>query len=120
MTMKLKNITEKCLILFRSLIYSYSIATKNLPSMAGPQSSSVTEVFMSYLEDLEWHQYVDDIFCAWDSPEESLTFFQHIINFFHPSLSFTIENSTSSLNFLDFIIHLIPHNDLLISSFSIF
>ena len=49
-------------------------------------------------------RYIDDIFIIWTDTTETLTSFLNDLNHFRPSLTFTHEHSTASINFLDLTI----------------
>ena len=48
-----------------------------------------------------WLRYLDDIFCIWTQGREKLEEFFSFLNEFHPTIKFTMEQSTDTINFLD-------------------
>ena len=48
-----------------------------------------------------WLRYLDDIFCIWTQGNNKLHEFFEYLNNFHPTIKFTMENSTEKINFLD-------------------
>ena len=48
-----------------------------------------------------WWRYIDDIFLIWEHVEESLKLFLEKLNKIHPTIKFTSDWSSSSVNFLD-------------------
>ena len=48
-----------------------------------------------------WLRFLDDIFMVWDHSIESLHSFIDALNSFHPSIKFTYNISTKTVNFLD-------------------
>jgi len=53
-----------------------------------------------------WLRYIDDIFLIWEHTQAELQTFLDHLNTCHPTIKFTYEFSTSSVNFLDTTIHL--------------
>ncbi|CAJ0915856.1 unnamed protein product [Ranitomeya imitator] len=52
-----------------------------------------------------WRRYIDDIFCIWDDPMESLLSFDQHINGIWPELKFSIQQDTHRISFLDTLIY---------------
>ncbi|CAJ0962820.1 unnamed protein product [Ranitomeya imitator] len=52
-----------------------------------------------------WRRYIDDIFCVWDGPIESLLPFDQHINSIWPELKFTLQHDTHKISFLDTLIY---------------
>ena len=52
------------------------------------------------LKPLIWKRLIDDIFLIWTHGEDSLKDFVHYLNQLHPTIKFTSETSTESINFL--------------------
>ncbi|XP_077139819.1 uncharacterized protein LOC143804976 [Ranitomeya variabilis] len=52
-----------------------------------------------------WRRYIDDIFCVWDGPLESLIIFDQHINSIWPELGFTLQHDNSKISFLDTLIY---------------
>ncbi|CAJ0939379.1 unnamed protein product [Ranitomeya imitator] len=57
------------------------------------------ELFQSHC--LLWRRYIDDVFCLWRGSQDTLFGFLEQINAVWPELSFTLNYSASSINFLD-------------------
>ena len=84
-------------------------------AMGAPFSPSMANIFMSitiakFLEtqDIQPHfltRYIDDILIIWTGTLEQLTQFLINLNNFHPSLHYTSQQSTSSIDFLDLTIY---------------
>ncbi|CAJ0965393.1 unnamed protein product [Ranitomeya imitator] len=49
-------------------------------------------------------RYIDDIFCIWDGPFETLLTFDKYINDIWPELKFTLSCNTDTINFLDTLV----------------
>ena len=54
---------------------------------------------------LLWKRYIDDILCIWPGPQQELDCFIHYLNEAHPTIKFTHESSTHSVDFLDLTIY---------------
>ncbi|CAJ0932264.1 unnamed protein product [Ranitomeya imitator] len=52
-----------------------------------------------------WRRYIDDIFCVWDGPIESLLPFDQHINSIWPELKFTLQHDTHRISFLDTLVY---------------
>ncbi|CAJ0947639.1 unnamed protein product [Ranitomeya imitator] len=52
-----------------------------------------------------WRRYIDDVFCIWDGPVESLLPFDQYINNIWPELKFSIQYDTHRISFLDTLIY---------------
>ena len=80
-----------------------AIGTKMAPSYAILFMSEVERKFLekSRLKPFVWWRYIDDIFMIWEHGEESLKEFLDNLNKEHPTLKFTSEYSSSTINFLD-------------------
>ena len=61
---------------------------------------------------LKWLRYIDDIFILWNEGRDKLMQFISAANDFHPTIKFTHEISTTSINFLDITVHKTPENKL--------
>ena len=53
------------------------------------------------LKPLIWKRFIDDIFLIWTHGEDLLKDFVNYLNQLHPTINFTSETSTESINFLD-------------------
>ncbi|CAJ0966792.1 unnamed protein product [Ranitomeya imitator] len=51
-----------------------------------------------------WRRYIDDIFCIWYGPIESLLSFDQHLNSIWPELKFTTQHDTHRISFLDTLI----------------
>ncbi|CAJ0918735.1 unnamed protein product [Ranitomeya imitator] len=65
-----------------------------------------------------WRRYIDDIFCIWEEPIESLLQFDSYINNIWPKLKFSLQHSTERINFLDTMIYKERNGDLSIDLFT--
>ena len=113
----------KCNILrFGSTLYSQSKGT----CMGTPMAPNYANLFMDKFEQnllvdyhkktgkkpLVWWRYIDDIFCLWTDGEESLKdFIQFTQNYseqkkLKSKIKFTVNHSTSEVNFLDVCVRL--------------
>ena len=80
-------------------------------AMGIPMAPAYASLFMGKLEQdflksrslapSIWLRFSDDIFMVWDHSIESLYSFIDALNSFHPSIKFTYNISTKTLNFLD-------------------
>ena len=77
------------------------------PTIANIYMSSIIRSFL-LTQPIQPHRvarYIGDIFIIWTDTTETLMSFLHDLNHFHPSLTFTHEHSTASINFLDLTIY---------------
>ena len=66
-----------------------------------------TKALSNYpLQPLIWKRFIDDIFLIWTHGEDSLKEFVNYINNLHPTIKFTSETSTETINFLDMTVKL--------------
>ena len=56
-----------------------------------------------------WHRYVDDIFCIWAGPVDSIQSFLDFRNDLYPSENFFIEIGGENMNFPDITITTLPN-----------
>ena len=80
-------------------------------AMGSPMAPAYASLFMGKLEQdflksrslapSIWLRFLDDIFMVWDHSIESLHSFIDALNSFHPSIKFTYNISTKTVNFLD-------------------
>ena len=54
-----------------------------------------------HLQPLTWRRCIDEIFMVWTYGEDSLLEFINYLNSLHPTIKFTHEYSTTSIDFLD-------------------
>ena len=81
---------------------------------------SYANIFMAELEEkllanypvdpLLWKRYIDDIICIWPGPPSELNHFIHYLNQSHPTIKFTHESSSNSVDFLDLTIYKGPRH----------
>ena len=84
-------------------------------AMGAAFSPTIANIFMSSIirsflltQPIQPHtvaRYIDDIFIIWTDTTDTLMSFLNYLNHFHPSLTFTHEYSTASINFLDLTIY---------------
>ena len=72
--------------------------------------SSLTASFTNHI--LLWKRFIDDIFFIWHGNLDSLSKFISFANTFHPTIKFTFEQSSTTVNFLDLHIYKNKHNTL--------
>ncbi|CAJ0968527.1 unnamed protein product [Ranitomeya imitator] len=48
-----------------------------------------------------WQRFIDDTFCGWDRPLETLLLFDTYINNIWPEVKFTLQHNTKNISFLD-------------------
>ena len=84
-------------------------------AMGTKMAPSYANIFMAELEEellanypitpLLWKRYIDDILCIWPGPPSELNQFMQYLNQSHPTIKFTHESSTNSVDFLDLTIY---------------
>ena len=89
-------------------------------AMGTKMAPSYANIFMAELEEkllnnyptkpLLWKRYIDDILCIWPGPPTELDSFLQYLNKSHPTIKFTYESSTNSVNFLDLTIYKGPRH----------
>jgi len=52
-----------------------------------------------------WKRYIDDVFCIWPGNQDDLKKFIDYLNESHPTIKFTFESSTNTVDFLDLTIY---------------
>lgn len=87
-------------------------------AMGANVAPSFAIIFMNFLEESSIYpsplftaaklylRFIDDIFMVWKGSEESLSLFMSYLNSISPTISFTSEYSSASINFLDVKIQL--------------
>ncbi|CAJ0944644.1 unnamed protein product [Ranitomeya imitator] len=108
-------VLHKKFFLFGDQYYIQKTGTAMGSNMAPPY----TNIFMAAFEEtyvythslfqqhsIYWKRYIDDIFMIWKGDEDLLLQFVSDINSCVPNLSFSIQKSTTSINFLDTMITL--------------
>ena len=80
-----------------------AIGTKFAPTYANIFMAGLEKrIFEEFqLEPFLWLRFLDDIFCIWTHGEEKLIEFFNYLNNFHETIKFTMEKSTTMINFLD-------------------
>ncbi len=83
--------------------------------MGTRMAPAYANIFMAELEEkllinyhkkpLLWKRYIDDILCIWPGPPQELDLFIQYLNQSHPTIKFTHERSTNSIDFLDLTIY---------------
>ena len=72
-----------------------------------------TNVLANYpLQPLIWKRFIDDNFLIWTQGEDSLKDFVNYLNNLQPTIKFTSETSTESINFLDTTVKLDEHRNI--------
>ncbi|XP_078583735.1 uncharacterized protein LOC144866254 [Branchiostoma floridae x Branchiostoma japonicum] len=84
-----------------------AMGTRVAPSYANIFMGKFEEqhVYTRNLKPLIWWRYIDDIFAIWTHSEEDFHSFIRDLNTAHPTIKFTVETSTTSINFLDVTIN---------------
>ena len=57
---------------------------------------------------LIWVRFINDIFFIWQHGQEALHVFTKHLNSVHDTIKFTVESSTTKVNFLDTVVTLNP------------
>ncbi|XP_066275237.1 uncharacterized protein [Branchiostoma lanceolatum] len=80
-----------------------AMGTRVAPSYANIFMGKFEEqhVYKRNLKPLVWWRYIDDVFAIWTHSEEDFKSFIKDLNTAHPTIKFTVETSTTSINFLD-------------------
>ena len=88
-------------------IQGTAMGTKMAPSYANIYMAELEEKLLNNypINPLLWKRYIDDILCIWPGPPSELNQFMIYLNQSHPTIKFTHESSTSSVNFLDLTIY---------------
>ena len=83
--------------------------------MGTKMAPAYANIFMANLEEklLEgyttdpymWKRYIDDVFCVWPGTPQSLETFMDYLNRAHPTIKFTYECSSTSIDYLDLTIY---------------
>ncbi|CAJ0945056.1 unnamed protein product, partial [Ranitomeya imitator] len=72
--------------------------------MADYEESAIYTNCLFKTHALMWKRYIDDIFCIWDGPEETLKTFFLFLKTSWPGLDFTITYNQKEVNFLDTLV----------------
>ena len=88
-------------------IQGTAMGTKMAPSYANIFMAELEEELLANypINPLLWKRYIDDILCIWPGPLSELNQFIQYLNQSHPTIKFTHESSTYSVNFLDLTIY---------------
>ncbi|CAJ0954363.1 unnamed protein product [Ranitomeya imitator] len=70
------------------------------------------ELFQTHC--LLWRRYIDDVFCLWRGSQDTLLAFLEHINSVWPELSFTLNYSTTQINFLDTMVIQQPDGSIMV------
>ena len=85
-----------------------AMGTKVAPSLANLFMADFEDkwVYQYHTQPSVWLRYIDDIFIIWEDTKEKLDSFIEYLNSCHPTIKFTSEQSTESINFLDTTVHI--------------
>jgi hypothetical protein len=80
-----------------------AMGTKVAPSFANLFMADFEDTFVYTYphQPHTWYRYIDDIFMIWTHGQDNLNQFLENLNNCHDTIKFTVEHSTSSVNFLD-------------------
>ena len=67
---------------------------------------------------LIWKRFIDDIFLIWTHGEDSFKEFVDYLNSLHPTIKFTSESSTKSVNFLDTTVKLDQNRNIITTPYN--
>ncbi|CAJ0968011.1 unnamed protein product [Ranitomeya imitator] len=65
-----------------------------------------------------WLRFIDDIFCLWTGPHDTLLRFTEYLNSIRPELQFTLNSSPMQISFLDTLVIREPNGSLVTDIFS--
>jgi len=84
-----------------------AMGTKMAPAYANLFMADLEEKLLqnSTTDPILWKRYIDDILCIWPGSPEQLQNFIDYLNRAHPTIKFTCECSTTSVDFLDITIY---------------
>ena len=84
-----------------------AMGTKMAPSYANTFMHTLEQNFLQQqrITPALWKRYIDDILMLWTDTQDELDTFIHKLNQHHPTIKFTYETSTSSIDFLDLTIY---------------
>ena len=93
-------------------VQGMAMGTKMAPSYANIFMAELEEKLLANypIDPLLWKRYIDDILCIWPGPPSELNQFTQYLNQSHPTIKFTHESSTSSVDFLDLTIYKGPRH----------
>ena len=111
MTDLLKIVLEQNYFQFADKMYHQvqgtAMGTKMAPSYANLFMAELEEKLLANypIKPILWKRYIDDILCIWPGPPSELDRFMKYLNQSHPTIKFTHESSTLSVDFLDLTIY---------------
>lgn len=84
-----------------------AMGTKMAPAYANLFMADLEEKILanSPIDPILWKRYIDDVLCIWPGSQEQLQDFIKYLNRAHPTIKFTYESSTTSIDFLDITIY---------------
>ena len=93
-------------------IQGTAMGTKMAPSYANIFMAELEERLLANypIQPFLWKRYIDDILCIWPGPPSELKKFIEYLNKAHPTIKFTFECSTQSVDFLDLTIYKGPRH----------
>ena len=88
-------------------IQGTAMGTKMAPSYANIFMAELEEMLLANypIKPSLWKRYIDDILCFWPNTPLELDKFIEYLNQSHPTIKFTHESSTTSVDFLDLTIY---------------
>ena len=88
-------------------IQGTAMGTKMAPSYANIFMAELEEMLLAnyHIKPSLWKRYIDDILCFWPNTPLELDKFIEYLNQSHPTIKFTHESSTTSVDFLDLTIY---------------
>ena len=88
-------------------VHGTAMGTKMAPSYANTFMDQLERNFLQHqpIKPLLWKRYIDDIFVIWTDSLSNLNNLLLQLNQHHPTIKFTHETSTTSVDFLDLTIH---------------
>jgi len=83
------------------------MGTKMAPAYANLFMAELEEKLLtnSPKDPILWKRYIDDILCIWPGDASELDNFVKYLNRAHPTIKFTYESSSTSVDFLDITIY---------------
>ena len=88
-------------------IQGTAMGTKIAPAYANNFMAELEEKLLENYptKPILWKRYIDDVLCIWPGKQEDLDTFIKYLNRSHPTIKFTYESSTTSVDFLDITIY---------------
>ncbi|XP_074804365.1 uncharacterized protein LOC141984839 [Natator depressus] len=80
-----------------------AMGTRMVPQYANIFKADLEQCFLSShpLMPLLYLRYIDDLFIIWTHGKEALEEFHHDFNNFHPTINFSLDQSTQEIHFVD-------------------